>query len=170
MPDSIVWTTTSSGGGKKRKFWGVTEAADDNQIAAAFAEQWRKVFLEVLPWYPPEKWNTLHCGVNAYEGTFDFAPLLDFDLRKSLPGCHLKFDALEGRVQDDFDTDEEFEEVCQAETERYLGLLMRGWEQARGDKEVADRLKALRIPFRAIDSPEPAAKPLVETVLETSGG
>jgi hypothetical protein len=108
--------------------------------------------------------------VNTYEGTFDFAPLLDFDLLKSLPGCHLKFDALEGRVQDDFDSDEEFEEVCQAETERYLRLLMLGWEQARGDTEIANRLKSRSLPFRAIDSPEPTATPLVEAVLGMENG
>lgn len=165
MQDTITWTMTTTGGGKKRKFWGTTSASNDDQIAAAFAEQWRKVFLDVLTWYAPEQWNTLVCGVEAYEGSFDFAPRLDFDLQKSLPGCHLKFDALEGRVQGDFATDEEFEEVCQLETKRYIGLLMRGWERAHLETEIAGTFKSLRIPFRVIDSPEPTATPLLETVL-----
>jgi hypothetical protein len=58
MPDLIVWTVTTSGGGKNRKFWGTTDVSDDEQIAAAFAEQWRKVICEVLPWYPAGNWNT----------------------------------------------------------------------------------------------------------------
>jgi hypothetical protein len=160
----IEWSETTYAGGKKRKFWGVTAARTDDAIVAAFAEQWRKVFTDVLSWYAPDRWNGLFCGVNVYEGTFDFSPVLDFELIKSLPGCHLKFDALEEILQGDFETDEEFDAACQRETSRYVNFILSGWELAQPHVAKECKLDAQQIPFRVIDTPEPVP-PLAETVL-----
>jgi hypothetical protein len=168
MQANIEWQATYSRGGKHRKFWGNSNACSDEEIISAFVQQWQKVFVDMLAWYPATDWNSLVAGLDAYEGSIDFALRLDFDLKKSSPGCALHFDGLEAVTQGVFPDDEAFEEACRAETTRYVQLLMTAWEQIRDDAGVASQLPTAGLPFRIVESPDPRDPPLWDGVLTAS--
>lgn len=158
---AVVWKLHQQSA-KNRLFTGESTAVEEAEIRADLAELWLKAFSEVLPWYPAEKWNSVQGSIDAYEGTIDLTPLLDFDLLTSLPGCRVHFDSLEGITQADFDSDDEFEVVYHREEERYVSFLQAAWAEARQRKLVGEFLQARTIPFRIVNSPEEDEAPLAE--------
>lgn len=165
MSEEIAWAMTTSAGGKRRKFWATTAAANETEAVDSFAQTWTKVLIDVLQWYSPQEWDGLLCGINIYEGTFDFAAIRDFDLRQLLTGCSLKFDALEDRLQGDFASDGAFEVACREEESRYLGYLLAGWERVRHLPAAREVVGQAPLPFRAITDPERIAEPCFESLL-----
>lgn len=164
----IEWTVTTSAGGKKRKFWGETDARSDSDVTQAFREQWRKVFEDVLTWYPDSKWDTLNCGCIAYCGTFDFGPRPQFDPFGELPGCNLCFTFLRDSLRSDFSSTEVFERACGEQERRHIELFMRAWSDVKDDAAIRVILKTRAIPFSLANKPDadPDYVPLLEFNLQ----
>lgn len=148
-------------------YWGVSDAQDDREVVKDFQELWLKHFESQLAVYPASKWNTLVCCIIVDCGTFGLGPLLDFDVKKSLSGCRLDILRLEAYIDEHFERSDEaeVERVCDAEEQRYIGLLMEAWEAVREHPAVRAVVNQRPIPFRVIPPVESDREPLLETVL-----
>lgn len=162
MENQLIWWKTTEdkcewhlGPFVIRNLWGTTDVFEDAPVIEALVELWRKFFDVVLPWYEPDRWDSVICSIQIDHGKFDIIPTENLDFRGSVGRVNLTFRECDARLlHGDFPSDEAFELECQREEKRFVDALMTAWTKVRSEPTIARIVESRVIPFRIINNGE----------------